>query len=445
MWALSQVLAVRPGVLNSLVVCAALPLAGCAARSAHDRGYVSRGIETRTGYALGTPGAALPPEVALDDGLTEDEAVAVALWSNAAFQADLAALGVARADLAEAGLLRNPVLSLLFPIGPKQLEFTLTWPVEAIWQRPRRVNFAKLEVERVAERLVQNGLNLARDVRVAHADALLAERRARLLEENAALRMEIAGIADARLRAGDISELEASEARLDAARAGDAAARAARDRAVARDRLRATMGMITDATDFELTPSSNAASTSGEEADLLRAAYAARPDLRAAELAMESAAQRARWERSRIAQLSALLDFNQKGSQGAEAGPGVAAELPVLNWNQGGRGRADAEVERAARQYTAVRQRITLEVKESLQRYEEARESSARWQKDILPRLAEAAAITEKALAAGDVSYLAVLASRRALADAQLQAAEAEAALRRARAESERSVGRRGP
>ncbi len=427
------------------LIAVALALAGCAARSSHDRAYVSRGVEERTGHGLAPAGAAaLPPEVGLGDGLTEDEAAAIALWNNPAFQADLAALGVARADLAEAGLLRNPVLSLLFPLGPKQLEFTLTWPVEALWQRPQRVNFARLEVERVAEGLVQNGLNLARDARQAHAEALLAERRARLLEESAGLRGEIAGIADARLRSGDISELEANEVRLDAARARDAAARAGHERTVARDRLRGLLGLIVESPEFELTASTAVVSAPGKEGDVLKAAYAARPDLRAAELAMESAAERAKWERSRIAQLAALLDFNERGSRGAEGGPGVAAEGPVFDWNQGGRGRAAAEVERAARQYTAVRQRITLEVKESLQRYEEARESAARWQKEILPRLAEAAAITEQALAAGDVSYLALLAGRRALADGQLQAAEAEAAVRRAQAELERSVGRRG-
>jgi outer membrane protein, heavy metal efflux system len=64
----------------------------------------------------------------VDDGLSRDEAVAIALWNNAAFQVSVSQLGFARADLADAGLISNPVLSLLFPWGPKQLEWTLRWP-----------------------------------------------------------------------------------------------------------------------------------------------------------------------------------------------------------------------------------------------------------------------------------------------------------------------------
>lgn len=85
----------------------------------------------------------------------------------------LAELGVAKADLVEAGLIRNPVFSILFPLGPKQLEFTLTWPIEALWQRPRRVAAAQLDVARAAERLVQGGLDLVRDVRLRPESAAL--------------------------------------------------------------------------------------------------------------------------------------------------------------------------------------------------------------------------------------------------------------------------------
>ena len=54
--------------------------------------------------------AELPADVSIDDGLTETEAIAIALWNNSGFQESLADLGIARADLVQAGLLRNPVL-----------------------------------------------------------------------------------------------------------------------------------------------------------------------------------------------------------------------------------------------------------------------------------------------------------------------------------------------
>jgi len=84
---------------------------------------VGQEIEERTGRDLGPgsePGeAAIPPGVNLADEITEDEAVSIALWNNAAFQEAIATLGYQRADLVQAGLLPNPVFSILFPIGPK--------------------------------------------------------------------------------------------------------------------------------------------------------------------------------------------------------------------------------------------------------------------------------------------------------------------------------------
>src|SRR5262245_47748617 len=102
-----------------LLVMLCMAISGCASRSSQISTKVSKQVEDRTGYGLNPnlkPSAfALPPGISLAGGLTEDDAVAIALWNNGAFLADLTALGFARADLIEAGQLRNPVLTLLFP------------------------------------------------------------------------------------------------------------------------------------------------------------------------------------------------------------------------------------------------------------------------------------------------------------------------------------------
>src|ERR1700754_2155795 len=167
---------IRAVLAVSVMLCTAYPLRG--------QTQTGQDIEQHTHHrALQSPEAAqarIPPGVALSDGLSEDEAVAIALWNNAVFHNDLAALGIARADLIEAGLLRNPLLSLLLPLTMSQLEATITFPAEVFFQRPRRVAAAKAELERVAQSLEQNALNLVRDVRVAYSDLLLARNRARV-------------------------------------------------------------------------------------------------------------------------------------------------------------------------------------------------------------------------------------------------------------------------
>src|SRR6266545_4618011 len=112
---------------------------------------VSKEVEARTGHKINTAAKAagwtLPEGVSLDDGLTEDDAVAIALWNNPALQAEMTALGLARADLIEAGQLRNPSLTLIFPFSTRILESVANWPFEALWRRPRGVAAQSLEGE----------------------------------------------------------------------------------------------------------------------------------------------------------------------------------------------------------------------------------------------------------------------------------------------------------
>src|SRR5262245_14827763 len=173
---------------------------------------VSKEVEARTGHKINTAakgfGWALPDGVSLDDGLTEDDAVAIALWNNPAFQAEMTSLGLARADLLEAGQLRNPSLTLIFPFSARILESVANRPLVALWQRPRRVAAAEFEWARVGESLVSRALDIVRDTRLAYVDYALAGRRASLAAEALRARGEIVTIINARFRAGDISELE---------------------------------------------------------------------------------------------------------------------------------------------------------------------------------------------------------------------------------------------
>ena len=403
-------------------------------------------IERQTGHgAVRTAGSdpVIPDGVILADGLSDDEAVALALWNNAAFHADLAALGLARADLVEAGLLKNPILSFLFPLGPKQLEATVTLPLEIFWQRPRRVAAAKVDLERVATGLEQNALDLVRDTRLAFIDVLLAQARARLAHEAAELRREVASLVEARLRAGEIAELELIAARADLEAADEMAVRRDGDVVIARTRLGSLTNLEDLLTSIALTtPPAEPAVPANLDA-LVTAALAARPDLRASELAIEAAAKRAKWEASKVATLSGILDINGSGKKGFEAGPGIAAELPIFHQNKGGRSRAAAEVERAARQFLAVRERILLDVRQAYAEVAQARASLDALRQSVMPEASETVKVAELAFRDGDQSYLFVLEATRRLADARLAEAEALANLRRATARLERGLGRK--
>ena len=121
------------------------------------------------------------------------------------------------------------------------------------------------------------------------------------------VRDRIAELTEARLRAGDVSGLEASASRIDAQRAEQEAAGLAHEVAAAIDRLRTLLGLEIDGPSFELAPSEIEERAHPEVRELVKKALAARPDLRAAELAMEAAGKRAGWERSKIFSIGAIL------------------------------------------------------------------------------------------------------------------------------------------
>ncbi len=411
-----------------------------------DSSRVSAAVEKRVGHTVinASPGSfTLPPDVSLDDGLSENESVSIALWNNAAFLEGLSDLGLSRADLVQAGMFPNPTLSMLVPWGAKGLELTAKYPVEALWLQPKRVALAKANYEQTAQRLTQTALDLVRDVKLAFADVTLAQDRLQSALQTVSVTARIEKLSQARLEAGDTSELEVSTTRVDAMQAEELLARARHDERVASERLRALLGMGMRAfpNRFEKAQPIHVAADVGL---LVTNALASRPDRRAAELAIETTGKRIGLARLEAFTLAAGVNAKDVNKEFL-AGPSVDFAVPIVNQNQGGIALAKANFDKAARHYYTVRDKIVLEVRESHTRFLQAQESFGKWQKQILPPLEAAVQQAQRAYEAGEISVLLVLDNTRRLEDARSKAAVARADVHRAAAELERSVGGRLP
>lgn len=282
---------------SMLSTIAVVALAGCQAASPCCRRHVvSDELQTRMGHDLGhesQPGdISIPPGVDFEDGLTVDEAVSIALWNNAAFRTLLAALGISAAQLLDAGLILDPQFTIFLPLGPKQLEFSGFQAINALWLRPIRIRAAELDLCGLSEQMVQNGLDVIRNVRSAHADLVRAERRAALMLEAQSLREQILKLTRKRVEAGDISELEAATAKVDVLQATAAAERATHDITLARERLRVLLGLTLNGDDITAKSEATAPVTNSDVESLVTEALAFRPDLRAAEIQIEAAGER---------------------------------------------------------------------------------------------------------------------------------------------------------
>ena len=410
----------------------------------NDVSQISTELEQRNGHSVTNtkPGEVTwPSTLSFEDGLSEDEAVTLALWNNAAFQETLADIGLSRAELMQAGIFPNPTLSMLVPLGAKGLELTAKYPLEALWLRPKRVGAAKRSYEQTVQRLTQAALDLIRDAKLSFADAVLMQERVRSAEQTVAVTANIGQLSKARLDAGDASELELSTARVDGLQAEELLARARQDLRIASERLRASLGMSLRPFPQNIVES-QPPTVAPDMTLLVTNALAARPDLRAAQLGIESAGKRIGLARLEAFTLAAGV--NAKDVNGAFlAGPSLDFAVPIMNQNQGGIALAKANFEKAARRYYTVRDKIVLEVRESHLRFSQALESFDKWQEQILPPLEAAVRQAQKAYEVGEASLLLVLDNTRHLEDVRAKAAGARADMHRAAAELERSVGGR--
>lgn len=427
---------------RSAFLLACLGVSGCAT-SIRDRAWLDGQLRERTGAGIcerSRDGGS--PKLDLTDGLDEAEVVSVALCRNPALRSELTRIDAALASLDEARRPANPQLSMMAPIGPITAVATLLVPLESLWQIPSRTKAAAREADVAGEAVLMRALDLVRDARLLHIELGLASDRAAARAELARVAAEVARIASVRANVGDGSPLEERVLTADARTSADAADLAETEAVMARARLVATLA-IDDAggtlrpafkTDVAAPPALR---------ELIGFARAARPDARSAELAISAATARAGWERSRIVGLGALVETQWSQPAGPALRLGGRADLPIFSQNQGGTGRADAEVERAAAQHELVARTVILDVTLAHARFEQATRSRQRFETEVLPALETALEMARRGFETGDQPFLIVLDVLRRAGEARLQRAELVAEQRRALAELERSIGAR--
>jgi len=436
---------VRLRTLSAIFCCLTVLGVGCQTpQPCCDPHMVSRQVACRISKSMETVPPCqtrVPTSVILEDGLSEDEAVLTALSNNSAFQATLAQLGAAGGDAVQASLLANPQFLTYFPSGAKEGQYTLYAPIESYLLRPARVKVANREYRRVGEQLVQNGLNLSRDVRLAYADWVLAKEQADLAKEAQQIRDQISSLTNDRLKDGDISELETIAAKVDAlnAKADLGVQRASIN--IAEARLATLIGL----------PQLAQALVPGElftpippiqtEEELVEEALVCRPDLHSARWAVAAASERSRLSRWLWLRLDGVLDARD-GRGYTHTGSGLRFDIPIFNRNQGGILRADWELNAAMHNRDAISDQIIADVRTAYRQFDQAYENLTILKQDVEPALVESLQIAKKGFEDGGSDYLIVLQTTTQYLTAKGQILAQTATCNRAVAELERSVGR---
>jgi outer membrane protein, heavy metal efflux system len=91
----------------------------------------------------------------------------------------------------------------------------------------------------------------------------------------------------------------------------------------------------------------------------------------------------------------------------------VAMPLPIFNRNQGGIREAQAEIVEANRNAERLHRELQQRLANVFERYQNARQQTQTYQKEILPRAKETLELVTKGYQAGEVQYLTMLTAQR--------------------------------
>ncbi len=379
------------------------------------------------------------------DGLSEAEAVSLALVLNPDLRSGRAEKGVAEAQLLAAGLYPDPGLDATWiaRADGTVLEGGLLQALPLAGERGIRRDKARLRIEEVDLDLAASEWKLAQEVRIAFVDCLAAEESASVAKANLDLRERVAALAKTRQELGATPPLEADLAALDAAQQHRALLVAEHQQILSRQRLNALLGLgpaVSYLLQIEGDPWARREIPAGI-GKLEEVAIARRPDLAAARLAYEQAerdlqlATQGQYPRLRIGP-----SYNQEdGHDGF--GVGVGVELPLWNRNRGEIAEKLARRQQLAEAFRARIARVRSEI--AAARAELDREAGVLQvvEEEVRPRLEHGVALLEESVKAGKVDPSALMLIQDRLFGARQDQLGSRASYRKALIRLEETVG----
>ena len=353
------------------LACSRIPSADDSAVSCQILNRVNSNVEWRQGYCQDERVQSFIVS-AVSDELTADSAIQIALLNNPQIQAFFEEIGIAQADLVDAGLLSNPAfeIEVRYPHikGLKtNIEYLLTTSLLDIFLIPLRTKLAEVEFEQAQLKVSHEILDLAFDVRETYYE-LIAEKQKitqiRCLVELASISSEISSKQKA---VGNINTL---------------------DFQLAQSRFLEAQLMLSQSQAEMIRLSEKFNRLLGFECDLCLILPAMLPedlDYQGFDLcALESIAveerldlQVARLELSRLSRMLGLEDWwtftKLRGGLAGERdpdgtnliGPGFSGELPIFNYGQAARLRLFAELRKAQDHLAELEIRVRSEVREA--------------------------------------------------------------------------------
>ena len=318
-------------------------------------------------YLPGADEATLRAAVAamLQDGVTADEAVRIALLHNPKLQSLFYEVGVSRADVVQAGLPSNPSagISVQFPsvraidgVGLlTKISASVSQNIVDLLLIPIRKKIAETQLEQTQLTVANQAVELIGDVKRTYYQLLGLQKAEAILTEDLELARRSVSLAQRRQEAGEASKIDVDLARADALDVERQRLEVRRDSEVLQARLAGLLGVSRWEGTWRLTDELPPPASLADAKTLWETAARQRLDLRVARLRIGVAEQQVALE-----QWSVIpnIDIGAEGER-AEAppnfvGPTVGATLPLWHQNQAQIARMRMVADGQKRQYEAA-------------------------------------------------------------------------------------------
>lgn len=361
------------------IVLLGLLASGCSRIPPADDGMVSCQIANRiNGEVEWRQGGCQNDEVsnfiqcAIANELTPDSAIQIALLNNPKIQVFFEEIGIARADLVEAGLLSNPAfeIEIRYPHvkGLKtNIEYLLTTSLLDIFLIPLRTRLASTELEQAKLKVSNEILNLAFDVRENYYELIIEKQKIKCVESIVELTSITSEIFSKQIAIGNVNTLEFQLAQSRFLEAELELSESQAEIIRLSEKLKRLLGFECDV--CLILPEVLLKEVDYQEFDfcaLESVALQERLDL-----------QVARFEVIRLSQKLGLKDWwiytKLKGGLAGERdpdgtnliGPGFSGEIPIFNYGQAARMRLFAELRQARDRFAELEIQVRSEVREA--------------------------------------------------------------------------------
>jgi len=328
----------------------------------------------------------------LGEELTLDAAVRVALLNNRKLRATYERLGVAQADLVQAGLLPNPFIhaGLRLPVTTPgaSAELSLTQDLITAIQIPMRKRVSGAALEAAKLEVAQSAIDLIAEVKTAFYTLQGAQQMLEL-RETIAKAAGVAGETAKRQRAaGNITDLELASEQAGFAEAKLELAHAEAEVLTNREELNNSLGLWGVHTAWKIAPRlPDVPSDKIPLKGLERLAITQRLDLAAAR--QQTAVGASALGLTRLQALFPAGDIAADAEREPDGGWGLgpAIELPLLIFDQGQAAvaRSSAELRESSELYAALAVQVRSEVRKAHMRAESARARAVFYRDVALP------------------------------------------------------------